>query len=306
MKLVEYEGKKLFLHYGIPVPRSVLVSKIEELPDWSLSVLKAQVHFGDRMQQGGILFAMNTTDAKEKARSLLGKVLYGEKVTSVLVEDRIEASAEYYISFSYSSESRGPVLSLSKHGGSGIGAAHTVAVPIVKGLTDDQCMQALAEAQFPSKEHESVTVILQKLWKLFIEEYALVAEINPLFKTSTGLVAGDAKIIIDDDKNPTSERRVIEMDGDIAILASGGGASMLNIDALVRAGGKPANYTEYSGNPPADVVKELTKKVLAREGLKGCWVVGAFANFTDIYVTLSGFLDGLREMDPKPTYPIVT
>ena len=34
-------------------------------------------------------------------------------------------------------------------------------------------------------------------------------------------------------------------------------------------------------------------------------VVGAFANFTDIYITLSGFLEGLRAIDPKPTYPIV-
>lgn len=95
------------------------------------------------------------------------------------------------------------------------------------------------------------------------------------------------------------------MDGDIAILASGGGASLLNIDYLLSVGGKPANYTEYSGNPPANIVAELTKRVLDKNDLKGCWVVGGTANFTDIYETLRGFVEGLRQIKPKPTYPIV-
>ena len=114
---------------------------------------------------------------------------------------------------------------------------------------------------------------------------------------------------MDDEKLNPGERRFIELGGDIAILASGGGASLLNIDALLRFGGKPANYTEYSGNPPAELVKELTKRVLSAswrtKGLKGCWVIGGTANFTDIYETMRGFIEGLREIKPKPKYPIV-
>lgn len=93
--------------------------------------------------------------------------------------------------------------------------------------------------------------------------------------------------------------------GDIAILASGGGASLLVMDSMFAAGGKPANYTEYSGNPPRAKVEKLTKIALSREGLRGCLVAGAVANFTDIYETLSGFVDGLVQVKPKPTYPIV-
>ena len=95
------------------------------------------------------------------------------------------------------------------------------------------------------------------------------------------------------------------MQGDIAILASGGGASLLNIDTLVLNGGRPANYTEYSGNPPASVVKGITKKVLKKKGLKGCWVIGGTANFTDIYETMRGFIEGLAATHPKPRYPFV-
>ncbi|MBI2065880.1 MAG: hypothetical protein HYT68_02330 [Candidatus Zambryskibacteria bacterium] len=166
--------------------------------------------------------------------------------------------------------------------------------------------EALSQAKFPSEDFNALVKIIQKLWKLFISEYALIAEINPLFKVADGeFIAGDAKVILDDEKLNPGERRFIELGGDIAILASGGGASLLNIDALLRFGGKPANYTEYSGNPPAELVKDLTKRVLDRRGLKGCWVIGGTANFTDIYETMRGFAEGLKEIKPKPKYPIV-
>ena len=34
-------------------------------------------------------------------------------------------------------------------------------------------------------------------------------------------------------------------------------------------------------------------------------VAGAVANFTDIFETLSGFVGGLKQVRPKPNYPIV-
>ena len=80
---------------------------------------------------------------------------------------------------------------------------------------------------------------------------------------------------------------------------------MVNIDALVALGGEPANYTEHAGNPPSEKLEKLTKIALSKKCLAGCWFVGATANFTDIYETLKGFVDGLRSIKPKPTYPIV-
>ena len=77
------------------------------------------------------------------------------------------------------------------------------------------------------------------------------------------------------------------------------------MDALLAFGAKPANYTEYSGNPPREKVEKLTEITLGREGLCGCLVAGAFANFTDIYETLAGFADDLKKVKPKPAFPIV-
>ncbi len=307
MRLYEHEGKELFKKYGISTPQGILVSSIQDLPITQISgIVKAQVRFGDRKKEGGIVKATSVQDVRHTVEALLGSILLNEKIEKVLVEEIVKFEKEYYISFSYDSSTRMPVLSVSSIGGSGVANAHLFPIDLLWGLPSFFIRDALLQASFPPEEIPPITKIVLQLWDLFMREYALLVEINPLFKTTEGnFIAGDAKIILDDEKWRPQEKQYIDMDGDIAILASGGGASMLNMDALLRAGGKPANYTEYSGNPGADIVRELTKKVLSKKDLKGCWVVGAAANFTDIYITLSGFLEGLREITPKPTYPIV-
>jgi succinyl-CoA synthetase beta subunit len=91
--------------------------------------------------------------------------------------------------------------------------------------------------------------------------------------------------------------------GTIGVMLSGGGASLACMDALIGAGGKPANYAEYSGNPPREKVFALARQVLAQPDLTGLWIAGGFANFTRIDETLGGIVDALREVRPK--YPIV-
>jgi succinyl-CoA synthetase beta subunit/citryl-CoA synthetase large subunit len=65
----------------------------------------------------------------------------------------------------------------------------------------------------------------------------------------------------------------------------------------------PANYTEYSGNPPKEKVYELAKIVLSKPGIRGLWIAGAVANFTDIAATFAGIIQALDEV--QPTFPIV-
>jgi succinyl-CoA synthetase beta subunit len=307
MKLNEFQSKQLFSKYGIAIPHGSLVTTIEQIPKGVEDVyVKAQVLFGDRKKAGGIIRARNGAEVTEAVRSLLGKNLKGEEVSAVLVEEGIDAIAEHYLSISFDSAARGPVLSINKIGGSGINEAHVLPINAITGPTLASTTEVLAAAGFLKEEIPLLYEIVQSLWRLVEGEYAVLAEINPLFKTKNATyIAGDAKVILDDEKYNPTERRYIEMNGDIAMMLSGGGASMLLMDALLEAGGTPANYTEYSGNPPAAVVEELTKKVLGKPGLRGCLVAGGAANFTDIYETLSGFLAGLRALPTKPVYPIV-
>lgn len=208
------------------------------------------------------------------------------------------------------------------------------------GLQAVDIYPMLVRAKIVDEEREALARLIETLGAVFFKEDLRLLEINPLAKINHNrFVAIDAKIALDDDawfrhdewrgysprtvmgRMPTERERAakkidegefyyrgtaskfLEFDGDIAILFSGGGASMACMDALVRAGGKPANYTEYSGNPPREKVAQLANIVLSDPDINGLWIVGGFANFTRIDETFAGIVDVFEEMRPK--YPIV-
>ncbi len=343
MLLYEFEGKQLFKKCGILIPKSQLIeSESQRVTVKAPLVLKAQTLSGNRAKGGGIVQVISDKALVTSLQKLFKSTINGEKVEKVLVEEmvvrQLADEKEYYLSFSYSTETRGPVLTF---GGGGTGAeekgAKTYPVDILAHLRGELKLTSGSHlgGVFP-KELMDTT---QKLWEVFTKYDCELAEINPLVVDKQGKVwALDSKVILDDDADfrreekfpernlfgraPTSaeiEARKIDegdhrgtagsvywdLEGDIAVIAAGGGGSIVNMDALIALGGKPANYTEHSGNPPREKLKKLTKIVLSKPGLKGCWFVGGTANFTDIYETLMGFVEGLRELRPKPTYPMV-
>ncbi len=333
MLLYEFEGKTLFKNCSINIPQSQLITSSEEL-DSSLTlrmtngvVLKAQVLSGKRADSGGIVVVEREEQLQSKLRELFGKTINGEKVERVLVEEVVEFDKEYYLSFSYSTETRGPVLTFGEGGtGAEEKGAKSFPVDVLEGF----------EGENVPKELKDVAI---KLWEAFIKYDLELAEINPLVVDKSGKVwALDAKVILDDESDFRRETKFPErnlfgrdstdreiearkidegdhrgtagsvywdLEGDIAVLAAGGGGSVVNMDALIALGGRPANYTEHSGNPPREKLKRLTEILLSKPGLKGLWIVGGTANFTDIYETLMGVVEGLREVNPKPNYPIV-
>lgn len=214
-------------------------------------------------------------------------------------------------------------------------------VSAITGLQDYQARDLAKKSGFTRIKLLQIAAFIKKAYECFERYDCRSCEINPIIETPDGLLyAGDAKITIDDnalarqpsvtslidenteigfltklehdarkidynDYRGVAGKSFVELDGDIAVLASGGGASLTFMDALIEAGGKPANYVEYSGNPPKEKVRKLTQLTLSRPSIHGCIIVGSIANFTDIYETLSGFLEGLKDLAPKPTYPIV-
>lgn len=316
MKLYEFEAKGLLNKSGIKIPNGQLIdSPTTKIKLKGNFLGKAQVLYGSRAKKGLI-----SKDIKA--------IFNNQGVRKVLVEEFIQSDELYYLSITFYTEIRGPVILFSKQGGVEVETAKSV----------NQYPLDLTKGDLPKIEPE-IDDIVSKMWQLFKDIDARLIEINPLAETKTGFVALDAKIILDDDalfrhpeltfsprnpvgKSPTkteqqaseidkSDHRgsagssYIELDGDIAIIAAGGGGSVVNMDTLIALGGKPANYTEHSGNPPAEKVEKLTKIVLSKPGLNGLWFVGATANFTDMVETLTGFITALRAIKPKPRFPIV-
>lgn len=331
MKLYEYEGKMLLKSDGFLVPQSSLTRDAKDLPiNIFPAVCKAQILLGNRLKNGGVLFPEKSGELSVCTDALLRG--FSNEIEAVLVEERIAFDKEYFISFSASIKDAWVLLTYSDQGGSGIEKRGT------KQYRIDVVSPRFPVLDIP--EH-----ILIHLFSIFISCDCELLEINPLVKRekSSEWIALDARIILDDlalsrhpefdfpnkrhKKSHTNEREAlaqdidrgdhrgsagstyVDLDGDIGMLPSGGGASLVAIDALVRSGGKPANYTEYSGNPTGDKVKKLVSIVASKPGLSALWVVGAIANFTDIYETLTGFIEGLRSLRKEEKlsidYPII-
>ncbi len=339
MILYEFEGKELLKKAGVNVPKSQLVdSPKQKITLTPPLVLKAQVLSGKRAKAGGVVKVNQGDDLETSLGMLFKREINGEKVEQVLIEEKVSFNSEYYLSISYDSDFRAPVLTFSSSGGTGVEE---------KGKIQSYQINPITLSINP--EHKNRTSLpqqlIEQLIKLFFEQEMLLLEINPLVKnTNQEWVALDSKIKLDDDAMVRHEEwnysprsapghtpsiREIEakkidqgdyrgvagstyfdLNGDIAILSSGGGVSLTAMDALIKANGKPANFTEYSGNPPKEKVTKLTKIVLSKSGLAGLWIIGTVAaNFTDIYETLSGIVDGIREFEKenntKIKFPIV-
>ncbi len=342
MNLYEWEGKNLFAKYGISVPRGVVVwrgedvvAKYRELGVTDV-VVKAQVLSGKRGKNNGIIFCSTFAGVAKAVDDLFSTEVRGQYVASVRIEEKLLIKKEHYLSITYNSTTKQPVLVYSTDGGMDI--EDVPEEKIATRVLDVRSSVVVASPAAP--RNDSVEAVVEKLWACFLGEDARVVEINPLVETVDGrFIAADAKVALDDDafyrheewnnfeprtqlgRLPTEREllvkkidegegyyrgtagKYIEMDGDIAILFSGGGASIANMDALIKTGLKPANYTEYSGNPPREKVSALAKIALSKPGLKGLWIAGGVANFTDIAATFQGIIDALDEL--KPTYPIV-
>ncbi|MFW2331419.1 MAG: ATP citrate lyase citrate-binding domain-containing protein [Nitrospinota bacterium] len=85
----------------------------------------------------------------------------------------------------------------------------------------------------------------------------------------------------------------------VALLPAGGGASVFYSDAVLEMGAVLANYSEYSGDPPAWAVEALTDKVCSLPNIKHIIVGGAIANFTDVKATFTGIIAGFRKAKEK-------
>jgi citryl-CoA synthetase large subunit len=316
MKLYEFEAKNLLKSVGINIPKGKVANKVSQKFSPGSNVIgKAQVLHGGRGKKGLI-----TKDYQ--------KLFKLPEVEKVLIEEYIDCDELLFVSITYDTVSRSPVILFSENGG----------IDIEENQYVKSFSVNLLDEHLP-KINKNLDVVIEKLWKLFKQIDARLVEINPLGKIGNKFIALDAKIILDDDalfrheefgfeprselgRKPTENElqaslidkddhrgsagsSYFDFDGDIAVIAAGGGGSVVNMDALIALGGKPANYTEHSGNPPAEKVEKLTKVVLSKPNLAGVWFVGATANFTDMVETLNGFVKGLRTIKPKPAYPIV-
>jgi succinyl-CoA synthetase beta subunit len=219
MNLHEYQSKKIFAAYGIPVPQGAVAATADEAVAAAASlggsvwVVKAQVHAGGRGKAGGVTLARDADAVRAAATRMLGTRLVtrqtgaeGLPVGKVYVETGSQIAREIYLSLTLNREKSRIAIVASAAGGMDIEevAAHepekilsTTIHPAV-GLEAFQARELGFGLGFNGAQVGEFTKILQALYRLYMEQDASLVEVNPLIVTADGhLVALDAKIGID-------------------------------------------------------------------------------------------------------------
>lgn len=219
MNLHEYQSKRLFADYGIPVPRGIpadtadaAVAAAKELGG-ELWVVKAQVHAGGRGKAGGVKLAKSLDEVREHAEGMLGVQLVtpqsgpeGLPVNVVYVEEGSSIDRELYLSMLVDREVSRVAFVASAAGGMNIEEVaaetpekiFTVAIAPDAGLQDYQARQLAFGLGLDKKQMRQFGDLVKRLYRLYQECDASLVEVNPLITTGDGdVMALDAKINIE-------------------------------------------------------------------------------------------------------------
>jgi succinyl-CoA synthetase beta subunit len=219
MNLHEYQSKKIFADYGIPVPTGHVAANANEAVaaaeklGGAVWVVKAQVHAGGRGKAGGVKVTRTLDAVREAASGMLGTRLVtkqtgaeGLPIGQVYVETGSEIEREIYLSLTLNREKSRIAVVASSAGGMDIETVAekephkilTTTIHPAVGLEAYQARELAFGLGFTGNQIGQFTTILKALYKLYIEQDASLVEVNPLIVTKAGnLVALDAKIGID-------------------------------------------------------------------------------------------------------------
>jgi succinyl-CoA synthetase beta subunit len=322
MKLYEYEAKDIFSKYNIPILASSLVSDIYGAEEAARKmrdvVIKAQVHTGGRGKAGGIERAKSPLEAKNSAKRILGMSIKGFPVKKVLIEEYREPIKEMYLGITIDRKAKFPVIMASPQGGIDIEDVARnspekitfVHIHPLAGIHEYQA-RMLANSLDRNKIPELVDII-KKLYRVFIENDCQLVEINPLAQTKDGIIALDAKMVIDDNALsrqdfPEEENGSLEeiarkngmsyvgLDGDIGCIVNGAGLAMATLDMVKHYGGTPANFMDIRAGANEEQVRKALEIVSSGKNVKSI-IINIFGGLTKCDEAARGIIDILPEL----------
>jgi succinyl-CoA synthetase beta subunit len=338
MDLLEYQGKQLFAKHGLDVSDGKAVTTVDDAVAAANEigypvVVKAQVLMGGRGKAGGVKLASNEEEAREHATNILGLDIKGHITRTVWIEHASDIATEYYASVLLDRSAKKPLVMFSTEGGIEI---ETVAeetpeklirqnVDPLVGLTKEQALDIATQGKADEDVIEGVADALVALYKVWIEEDASLAEINPLIVTPDRKVkALDAKVSLDDNasfRHPdhaelgdkanldpievkAAEQDVVyvKLDGNIGILGNGAGLVMSTLDVVAQAGGEPANFLDAGGGSDAAKVTQAVEIILSNENVQAV-LFNIFGGITRCDEVANGLIAAFKSLEP--TVPFV-
>jgi len=334
VKLHEYQSKRLFAKYGVPIPRGEVASTPAEARRIAKElggtvVVKSQVLVGGRGKAGGIKLAHSPDEAYQVADQILGMQIKGLTVKKVLLDEASDIQKEIYLGIVIDRVRRRAVMMASSEGGVEIEqvakdkpeAIIRVVIDPFLGLRGYHANQIAMGIGLPREKFRAFAQIAGGLYRAFQAYDASLAEINPLIVDGDGKLLGvDGKMLIDDnalfrhrdlaelrdvDQETESERTArlaglsyVELDGEIGCMVNGAGLAMTTMDLSKLFGGSPANFLDIGGGAQADKVATALRIILTDPKVKAV-LFNIFGGITRCDEVARGILAALDEVKPK-------
>ena len=339
MKIHEYQARELLASYGLPVDKAYICRNVDDAVrayqelDTPLVVVKAQVHTGGRGKAGGVKLAKNEIELRQHVANILWMDIKGFIVDRVLIGKAVNIASEYYASYVIDRKSKSTILMLSREGGMDIEEVarntpekiHKIVIDPLIGIPDYLAREAAFKLFDDIKLVREAATIFQKLYRLFVDTDASLAEINPLVLTEEGLIkAIDAKMTFDDNAlyrhpkiaalfEPTEEEKkeqnakskgfsYVHLGGEIGCMVNGAGLAMATMDMIKLYGGEPANFLDIGGSSNPQKVIDAMNLILSDENVKVV-MINIFGGITRCDDVARGLLEAFSQI--KTDIPIV-
>jgi succinyl-CoA synthetase beta subunit len=329
LKLHEYQSKRVFARYGVPIPQGDVATTPEEARRIAARlgkrvVIKSQVLVGGRGKAGGIRLANNPDEAEDIADQILGMNIKGLTVKKVLIDEAAAIATEIYLGVVIDRAQHRPVMMASSEGGVEIEEVARVtperifriSIDPSLGLQQYQGRELAFSIGLPKDLVSSFVKIAQGLYQTFLDCDASLAEINPLVVTGEGkLLAVDGKILLDDnalfrhfelaemrdaDEESPEEQEArrhglsyVKLDGEIGCMVNGAGLAMATMDIIKLYGGEPANFLDIGGGAQADKVAAALRIILSDPNVKAV-LFNIFGGITRCDEVAKGILEALN------------
>ncbi len=332
MNFEEHAAKSLILTpAGIPVPRGILCTSATEAAkaagEIGPCVVKAQVPTGKRGKAGGIKLSHSPQEAEQVAGQILGMTIGDYTVERLLIEEQAKIVREFYLAVLHDTAAKKPLILFSTEGGMDIEEIAAEKPDAIRRLLVDvdtvpraRDIAAMLKGLDLGAAEPQIAEIIDHLYRAYRSRDAELLEINPLALLADGrVVALDCKFVLDDSSvfrqaelaphgSPGAmtelERRgaeaglkLIQLDGNVGVLANGAGLTMTTMDVISHYGGRPANFLEIGGEAytKAEIALDL---VLSNPGVKSLVInfCGAFAR-TDVMA--DGVVKAWHKLKPE-------
>jgi succinyl-CoA synthetase beta subunit len=330
--LIEADGKALLRQAGITVPAatetSTTVTTLSGDGPW---MVKSQVTVGGRYKAGGIAKCESLNAVNDALTRMFRDGVKSCPVRSCLIEQVVSGS-ERYLSVMVDPASYGLRVIYGVEGGIDIESSDSA-----KGLLCPPHPTAVGDALAellqgePVESRDAIIRVGRQLASLVVDRELALAEINPLFVAGTVCIAGDAKLVIDlnaidrqDDLAALIKRRAdvyvdadrklsegfdyVELDprGEVGLITTGAGLSMMLVDEMIQRGMKPLNFcdirTGQMRGSPARLMRVL-EWINTGPGLKAI-LVNIFAGITDLS-EFANLLAKALEGTPSLKVPVI-